>query len=167
MSKNIDPRYDPVFQRGYEGGTAVPSKRQPASAVSAPAPSVGLPPPAAPVPAVGAPQPGGAFVGPAVTVEVLGDDPAPGARVRVVNPFIVLLWLFGPALVVGASWVAFQSFTEQNPGYISQEQMAVRQFFWVMSPAFVTAGLVIIGGLLFWHAAAFRRARNQRGIREG
>jgi|SRR5690554_1585343 len=160
----IDPRYDPRFQRGFSGSAAAAPAPAPASApVRAPT----APPPAArtvvpaagPAPSVPEPLPSSAGAS-GITVEVLGGEPPSAPGERRFNPFILLLWLAAPALIAAGSWVGYFAMQAQYSGMVGMQEAALYQFLvWTVAPPAVTAGLLTIVGLLFWHAASFRRAR--------
>lgn len=151
---NVDPRFDPIFQRGYNGGAGErPVVREQAPEVR----------PVAAEPAEtepDAPRAPAATAGRAViTAEVVGGDPAPARRSLVPNPFIVILWLIGVGLTAGGVWLALRFFAEQYSGPMNEEMMVLQQLTWALTPAGVTVGLAIIAGLLFWHAAGWQRSR--------
>ena len=143
----VDPRFDPMFQRGYSGAV------EPGAATTPrPTQTPSAEPQARPVEARVASS------DPVVTTEFAGDpgdEPAPSRP----NPFIVLLWLLGPVLSVGGAVTTYQALTESFSGR-SQGDPVMQQLLWVLAPSAVTVGLAIIAGLLFWHAAAFRRSRS-------
>lgn len=157
----VDPRFDPIFQRGYEGGlqdagTSVPAPEPVAAAPVDPAPE----PEPAPSPTVPQPHTGVAAAmssQPIVTVEYPGGEPEPPARI--LNPFIILLWVIGVALVLIGASASYESFSRSMGSMSRPEDMAFQQLIWMLSPGVVTVGLGIMAGLLFWHAAAWRRSR--------
>jgi hypothetical protein len=175
---DFDPRHDARFQRGYrpgEGGDpTTPAVRSRAARPAA----------AAPLSSAGAPAPVGqpAAADPAATAQPDGfdglDDPDgldelafdPDAFQDELepsrwNPFIALLWVLGPLFVVlaaaGQYWAG--SLQYSNYSYSGTDpapwQMLVPQLAYAISPSILTTGLVIIAGLLFWHAAAWRARR--------
>jgi hypothetical protein len=84
------------------------------------------------------------------------------------NPFITLLWVIGVVLPAGGvtlQWLAvnnmFGSSSYSGTGDAPMS-MVLQQFSYLVAPPVITAGLFILAGLLFWHAAAWRARR--RGV---
>lgn len=159
-----DPRFDPAFQRGFDGARREPRTTVQNSGVAAQAapkhPSssgyVGLPP---------APTASSAG-GDAELVEQLAIAAAGDARGHDGNPFIRLLWIICVALAVGSIWfmVWSQSASRTSVSYNSDEvplEIVLTQLAWILTPSALTAGLGGMVALLFWHAAEWR-ARNRR-----
>ena len=94
---------------------------------------------------------------PAVTTEYDGERPAPRA---LVNPFIVLLWIIGPGLLILGVVGARELFSQQWSSNFSPEDAGAMQGMMMAAQAAVTVGLATVAGLLFWHAAAWRRIRS-------
>lgn len=172
-NESLDPRYDPMFQRGYQGAPPGSAAARPPRPVHQSARPV---PPAADAqrresnPGQVPESPGLEPLGPApsaspqsrpvVTTEIFGEGAGPVRRLRIPNPFIILLWLIGPGLIVVGINSTLLAFSERTFGPItSSEEMALQQLAWTLSPSAVTVGLGIIAGLVFWHAAGWRRAR--------
>jgi hypothetical protein len=174
----FDPRHDARFQRGYRpgdgsddtDGEATPVRRVRASRpATAAAPrareGVTVVPHAAADPA---PEPPGADVDDPDDLDELSfdanaflDEPEPSRW----NPFIALLWVLGPAFVLPAIAVQYLSatFSYSSISYNGSGPMPfgmlIQQLGYAVAPSLLTAGLVIIAGLLFWHAAAWRARR--------
>jgi hypothetical protein len=156
----VDPRFDPIFQRGYQGGEpdAAPSVSPPIPPAATPVDPV--PSSTAETPPTPRPHTEGAAAVPSqpvVTVEYAGAEPDQPTRSP--NPFIILLWIVGPALAVGGVIGAQEAFTQQWGNTVSSKDIGVMQGLLMAAEAAVTVGLGIIAGLLFWHAAGWRRAR--------
>lgn len=149
MSKDagVDPRFPAVFQRGYDGGAEGRPARE------ARAESVGMPP----APAVGAPrQATGGEVAPAASV-----DPAEAhvAEPRA-NPYLIVVWVLSIALVIGGAWAGvwsqrlmFEGFAGPDP----TDRYVLAQVFYFLSAPLVQLGGMGVFGMLFWHAAVWRR----------
>jgi hypothetical protein len=161
----FDPRHDPRFQRGYRPGDALPDRGLPVASV---APST----PAAPVaPAGPTADQAGADTDAADHFDTLlfdgdtfADEPEPSRW----NPFIALLWLIGVVLPTGGialQWQAvnnmFGSSSYDGTGDAPMS-VVIQQFSYLVAPSLITAGLFVLAGLLFWHAAAWRARR--RGV---
>lgn len=155
MSDRIDPRYPAAFQRGYQGGDAHISRRatEPVAPGSV-APGPDAPGSVAPDPAAeraSTPEPAAA--------EVTGRDDIDEREPRA-NPFIVLLWVLSLALSVGGIRLIIWAQNPAGYGYSGVDfpfEVIVMQTVYVAGGPVVTAGLLGIIGLLFWHAAAWRR----------
>lgn len=167
--ERVDPRYDPIFQRGYaedSGRSGMPpttarAVTQAPRAQQTSGESRGdLPGEAAsplpPVTADTSPE------RPVVTTEIFGEHPKPSHRRGAPNPFIVLLWVIGVGLTALGIGFAYKFFLNQFSYPREQQDLILQQLAWAFSPPAVTVGLAIIAGLLFWHAASWRRARAQR-----
>jgi hypothetical protein len=92
------------------------------------------------------------------------DEPAPSRW----NPFIILLWVIGIAFPVGGvalQWHAVQamyggvSFSGDGAPSID---FLLQQFSYLIAPTLITPGIVIVAGLLFWHARAWQARRSPR-----
>ncbi|KGJ72241.1 hypothetical protein GY21_16685 [Cryobacterium roopkundense] len=185
----FDPRHDAVFQRGYEAGST-PGTR-PTAAADAPAPAREAPAAAsASVPghrAGSAPSGGPSARTEADTLRqnladlnVAEEQAPPLAELADThlqeaalvpprkpsrfNPFILALWVLGPALFLGGSWLQVQAATRSyNSNFSGTAEMpfdmVIQQFLWSLTPAMVAAGITTMLGLLFWHAWHWRAAR--------
>ena len=171
----IDPRYDPAFQRGFTGEVetgqhphgAVRAARQPTPPASEalssprraePLPSSSLPP----AYAVAAAQ--DQTDAEPDDVEGVGnevDDEIAPARPLTRNPFVIVLALLGAVLVVaGASWAIAGRATMTDSGALASE----RDYWYVQAalmgaPVTIAAGVLILSGVLFMFANAWNRAR--------
>jgi hypothetical protein len=181
----FDPRHDARFQRGYRpgGDDAAPVERPRTSAPASARPPASAPRAAGPTPAPDR-RLDGTTPGPVVEPEsenVLEDDdsdlaglgfdtdsfrdePA-GSRW---NPFIALLWMLGLALPtagVALQWQAVQSIYSNGPISGSGEpsvDFILQQFSYLVAPTLITPGIIIIAGLLFWHARGWQARRRPR-----
>ncbi|WP_403021700.1 hypothetical protein [Salinibacterium sp. GXW1014] len=145
----VDPRFPAVFQRGYAGGgeTRVEARHDPGATSEGQAPvhgTIGTPPAAAPA----------AAPSEAVERELIEyEEPRR-------NPFITAASIMSAALTVGGAWLVYWANSSMNYGWSGDSvpvEVLIRQFGYMVGPSAVTAGLVGIVGLLFWHAAAWRR----------
>jgi hypothetical protein len=154
----LDPRFDPVFQRGYQGGlrdSAPPARSVEPQQVAPPA----IEPEPVATPTRGRVDTADERYLPVVMTEPAGERSEPR---RLINPFIVLLWIVGPALVIGGVVSVQETFVQQWSNNFSPEDTARLQTIMIAAQAAVTVGFAIVGGLLFWHAAAWQRARATR-----
>ncbi|MBX0301688.1 hypothetical protein K2F54_17095 [Cryobacterium sp. 1639] len=157
----FDPRHDPRFQRGYRPGDALPDRGTPAASAT---PTT----PAAPV----ADQPvTNTDVDATDDFDTLlfdGDTFADEPESSRWNPFITLLWVLGVVLPTGGITLQWQAvnnmFGSSSYDGTGDAPMSVvmQQFSYLVAPSLITAGLFILAGLLFWHAAAWRARR--RGV---
>ena len=136
----FDPRHDAIYQRGYRPGDNRPSNQIPADSY-----------PAEP-----------ADEADALLAELLTVEPEPSSR----NPFIGVLWVIG-VFFIGSS-IALQTVAigGMNAGYSYSGNgplplgMIIQQLSYSVIPSVLTAGLLIVAGLLFWHATTWRARRN-------
>ena len=134
--RSFDPRYDPAFQRGWDG---------PAAPVTSEAPRR-----AEPERIVVAPQ--------RVSVEegVDGVDGDEGRRRP--NPFLIVLGVVSIALVVAGVWMASRvsdGFSQQGPS--TQVDYALLQVLMIASPVTTLLGVATAVGILFLLAARWGR----------
>jgi hypothetical protein len=166
----IDPRYDPAFQRGYSGavrtgehahgvtrGSQQPVRdaRRP-EAPAEPATPAGyrdvLPPAYSTAPDVEDELP--------PLEEDVADDEQPPRRLTR-NPFLFALALLGAALVVaGSSWALAGRATMTEAASIATE----RDYWFVQAallgaPVMIATGVAIIAGVLFMFAHAWNKGR--------
>ena len=160
----FDPRHDARFQRGYQPGDAAPPPARPGLIGG---------PPAHPAARAAAPFED-LVVG---TDEALDDldalafdgdtfqDELESSRW---NPFIALLWVVALLLPAGGMVLQWQTVSGMfgNNSYSGNGEPPVafvlQQFSYLVAPPLISSGIVILGGLLFWHAWAWR-ARRRRG----
>ena len=145
----IDPRHDAIYQRGYQPGEpSLPPVRR--ALIGAPPTAPGV---AAEIDEV-----------PAFDADVFQDELPRSAW----NPFIAILWVVA-VLFIGASatlqWQAvtasYGAFSYSGTGPLPLG-MIIQQLSYQISPSVLTSGLLIVAGLLFWHAAAWRARRLAR-----
>jgi hypothetical protein len=133
-----DPRYDPRFQRGWDGAPppapapVVVPPPQPDTTRSSP-PSLPAPTPD-PAPAVEETVPP-ADADPAMEAE---DDPP--AR----NPFRIALVALGIALVVIAAGLFWQMTQDQSGAVQSPDQVALQQLAYTFAPTLLLVGIIAL-----------------------
>jgi len=91
-----------------------------------------------------------------------GNDPFHSARAPRGNPFVIALWALGPLLLAGGGTLIVQAAQIGDYSYVSNEvpfAMLLQQISWALAPAMMSAGLITIVGLFFWHAFAWHSAR--------
>lgn len=171
----FDPRHDAIYQRGYRPGDgrpapeAVPEKRRtaarrpvvPPTTPHAPAAQVAATPPAQvesdPFPAAPAHEVD-ALLADLLTVE---QEPSRGR-----NPFIGALWIVAVFLVAAALTLQWQAVLGYAAPYSYSGSgplpmgMIIQQLSYAVTPSVLTAGLLTIAGLLFWHATNWRARRH-------
>lgn len=151
----FDPRHDARFQRGYQPGDAPSDPARPGL--------IGAPP-ASPVAATaGSDDALDDFDALAFDGDVFQDE-LESSRF---NPFIALLWVLAIVLPAGGmalQWQAVRGMFGNNSYSGSGEppvSFVLQQFSYLVAPPLISAGIVILGGLLFWHAAAWRARRRR------
>lgn len=122
-SDKLDPRFDPAFQRGFDGGATAPA---------------GGPD----VPAVPAVQPA---------------MDAPSTLHG--NPWVVVLWVLGPTLLVAGIWGLWQAqIIRTSPNTTSASSYYVLPgLLQLFAPWLAIVGLITIVGVVFLHAVRWRR----------
>jgi H+/Cl- antiporter ClcA len=141
----VDPRFDPVFQRGYDPAVHPPVARRSVLRAPAAPPAIGLPP----VP-VAAPD------SPAVAVEAVeADEPEPERR----NPWLLALLLVSIGLLVVAGlflWSVGQN-NFYSSGTPDAAEIMIQQLAYWLPPALIVAG--VLGIILRVALGAVRVAR--------
>ncbi|TFD83720.1 hypothetical protein E3T61_20615 [Cryobacterium lactosi] len=154
----FDPRHDARFQRGYQPGDAPRAPERPGL--------IGVPPASPVAAAVGTDD--------SLDLDTLafdGDDFQDELESSRWNPFIALLWVLAIVLPAGGMVLQWQAVSGMfgNSSFSGNGEPPVsfvlQQFSYLVAPPLISAGIVILGGLLFWHAAAWRARR--RRIVEG
>lgn len=156
MADDVDPRFDPAYQRGYDGEVTTQRRRPPLGVPSVtPAARVGAVPvaPAAPVaPAVAvepAPTPAPSFAAP------VAEEPADSPRARA-NPFLISLAVLGVVVLAGGAWLT--QFVLEGVGEdFGSTQYYTLQFASFAAPIALGVGVLMIGGVLAILAARWRR----------
>lgn len=156
----FDPRHDARFQRGYQPGDAPAAPARPGL--------IGTPPVSPAAAAVGSGDAPDDFDTLAFdTLAFDGDvfqDELESSRW---NPFIGLLWVLAIVLPAGGMMLQWQAVSGmyRNNSYSGNGEPPVsfvlQQFSYLVAPPLISAGIVILGGLLFWHAAAWRARRRR------
>jgi hypothetical protein len=127
-----DPRYDPRFQRGWDGAPP-----------PAPAPVV-VPPPA---PAVPAPGPIPVAEAPVPAPEPIEVDPAPEAEwdPPARNPFRIALVVLGIALVVSSAGLFWQMAQDHSSASVqSPADIAIQQLGYTFAPTLLLVGIIAL-----------------------
>lgn len=164
----FDPRHDPRFQRGYQpGDNRPPQRRRSAGPTAAPgAESAARTPPAAlraEAPATdGSDEPdlldADLLDADLFDVDAFQDEYARPRR----NPFIVALWTVGILFVTAAVALQWQAMTYSFSNYSYSGTgampfgMMLQQVAYAIASPMLMVGLIVMVGLLFWHAAGWR-----------
>lgn len=158
----IDPRYDPAFQRGFDGttppATASPSHRATPHATSALQRPVSEPRPHAVAPAeprerIGLPPPTpGAEPEPETTAApapVAGFAASP-ARAPWRNPFAIAVAVIGIAVLALGIWLLQETYqlTQSEGGFSSQADYWFLQWGMIGGPIFAGLGVAILVAVL-------------------
>lgn len=149
----VDPRYPAAFQRGHDGAADMHPVTSPPRVPDA---AMGGPP---------ARDTAGANQVPAAeNQDTVGSGVVPSPSVPAEpeerNPFVTVAWVLSLALILGGAWLVFWAQSNPNYGWTGNQppfEMVLRQIAYALSGPAITAGLIGIIGLLFWHAAAWRR----------
>ncbi|QEE62403.1 hypothetical protein FVA74_13095 [Salinibacterium sp. dk2585] len=152
----VDPRFPAVFQRGYAGGgeTRAEARRDGAGSVGAASHEVAARQP------VAAANPSEVTAAPDAAAPTARTEGAIEEREPRVNPFIVVLWVLSLALTVGGVRAITWTYSDMSPIWNGNgrpiEMMLIAVINQLAGPV-IGIGLLGILGLLFWHAAAWRR----------
>ena len=151
----FDPRHDARFQRGYQPGDAARPPARPGL--------IGAPPA---TPATAAAGPGDA-VDDFDTVAFDGEAFTDELESSRWNPFITLLWVIGVVLPAGGMLLQWQAVggmfrsTSYSGNGEPPVSVVLQQFSYLVAPPLISGGIVILGGLLFWHAWVWRARRRR------
>jgi hypothetical protein len=166
--KNIDPRYDPAFQRGYQGAPVATSVAPAPITQEHAAPASVSPGPVTSVPTAPAGDLDGATqTHPDAdasdnTVPPLRDTPPPLRT----NPYIYALGIMGVVFVVGGIgielWTSYSSMSASG-GYEGTpvSTMIAQNVAYVVTGPLITVGLAILAGLLFFAGVRWRSRRTK------
>jgi hypothetical protein len=165
-SNDFDPRFNPAFQRGFDGAGPATEYRAPAPRAAervydAPVTRTAVPATAvaaqvAMPPAAGAPaQP---QVRPVIQEQM--DATTQAAPVRRFNPFLVALAAVSVALVAGGAWgvqVARAPFLQTNAS--AGTDFVGLQMLILFAPLAIILGIATAVGIAFFYAAEWQRHR--------
>ena len=169
----IDPRYDPAFQRGFDGEVATGPRGQSTlrrTAAVNPAPARMSVQRVEPIePATDEPEP---LSTPAPTMDApapaASDDSAvvvAGPRELIRNPFMIALAALGALLIlVGAIW-AYEGFAAivKNGGTRNEVEFWAAQTMSFGAPLAIVVGVAIAAALLVLFGRSWQRSRADRG----
>ena len=149
--RDFDPRFDPAFQRGYEGGGGGAPRQQPApTRVEAPQESVNPPQ--------------------AMDVRARPDAPAPvvvahpePAETLAGNPWIAVLWVIAGVFVLGGLAGQIYAQTIFGGGMSTGAGDVFRTYvipgiIQSVCPWMILTGLAALVGVVFLHAVRWRAA---------
>jgi hypothetical protein len=171
---DIDPRFDPAFQRGFDPSIpieeSVPPRLPRRTAAPAPSPVVAATPPAA-APPVPAPAPKEEIAAskpdserdsePTTDVGEAEAPPAAGAESNSVrNPFLLFLGIIAVALIAAGVWL----FVRSGEAFNSSEVRSQGDFMSLTSTIDMAPFISLLGGataigVLFVFAARWKRRR--------
>ncbi len=161
--QRVDPRYDPAFQRGYEGSVSSTVRTSAAvkrSAIVSPAPFRSV---------EAEPEPGEPGIEEAEPALAATDEaieppelvPAGRGTMRdfVRNPFVVVLILLGGGMVIAGSVWANQgrALVAARGGASTELDYWFLQATVTSAPLTILAGIAILAGVLFLAAGAWSR----------
>lgn len=170
----IDPRYDPAFQRGFDGQVATGSRAEVAARRSAPYVASALQRPAADH--APSPSPAAVKADPAAQIGLPPADPTASgeqspAEVVVVhatdqparppwtNPFAIAVFVLGVIVLAIGVWLLQEtSRIAQSPeGFSTQADYWFMQSGMIAAPIALGLGIAILSGVLFLCAAYWSR----------
>lgn len=166
--QRVDPRYDPAFQRGFEGDVTSTIRTRTAvrrTALVSPAPFRSNEPEPEPEPEVEEygvhdvePTRSAVDDAPGVAPERVAVRPA-GVRDLTRNPFLVILVVLGLIMIVGGGAWANQGrqLVAARGGASTELDYWFLQATVVAAPLTILAGIAILAGVLFIAAAAWNR----------
>ncbi|HWM34075.1 MAG TPA: hypothetical protein VNR36_07530 [Pseudolysinimonas sp.] len=142
----VDPRYDPAFQRGFEGEVRLPET--PAGAAAEPPADPVAPPAQHPTGPASPPEPPRARALP--------------LRELARNPFLLALSTLGAVLVIGGGAWANQArkLVETRGGAATELDYWFLRTSTIAVPLMIAAGVLIIAGVLFVAAVAWNRRQS-------
>jgi hypothetical protein len=151
----FDPEHDARYQRGYEPGNFADPAASDLSAILSPAADSQPTDPVGPTDVGSVPTPG-------------ADEPLDQFEPR--NPFIISLWILGPALIIGGLILQVRTIlaTYFSSGFAASSsaevpiEMVMQQLIWTLAPAMTSTGLATVVGLLFFHALRWRSRSTSR-----
>jgi len=171
----IDPRYDPAFQRGFDGKVATGSRADVAARRSAPYVTSALQRPAADRPQapvqVGPPPASGAVLAESTASASPDSDAEPAARVTVVaaaeqplrppwtNPFAIAVFVLGLVVLFSGAWFLQETsrMAQSTEGFQTQADYWYMQVGMIGAPIALGLGVAILAGVLFLCAAYWSR----------
>ncbi|ASD20828.1 hypothetical protein B7495_00805 [Cryobacterium sp. LW097] len=167
----FDPRHDARFQRGYQPGDPPRPAARPGLIGASPAkPAAAAGGAAAPFEdlVVGTDDAFDDLDALAFDGDTFQDELEPSRW----NPYIALLWVVALALPAGGMVLQWQAVSGMfgNNSYTGNGEPPVafvlQQFSYLVAPPLISSGIVILGGLLFWHAWGWRarRRRSAQGL---
>jgi hypothetical protein len=167
----IDPRYDPAFQRGYDGAVATGSRTDAAARRTAPHVTTALQRPvaqaAAPRPAADAfeqvvsspPVATEPDAAPAVSAPAVAQVVAPALRPPWTNPFAIAVAIIGIAVLGAGVWLLQETYqlTQSENGFQTQTDYWFLQWGMIGGPIFTGLGIAILVAVLVLCAAYWSR----------
>ncbi|MGN6273092.1 MAG: hypothetical protein ACTHMQ_08370 [Protaetiibacter sp.] len=172
----IDPRYDPAFQRGYDGAVATGSRSEAASRRTAPHVTSALQRATVPSAAPRTSETGAGFDGivtgsgaapaqaPADATAVASASPvvqvaAPALRAPWTNPFAIAVTIVGIGVLGVGVWLLQETFqmTQSETGFQTQTDYWFMQWGMIAAPIFVALGIAILVSVLVMCAVYWGR----------
>lgn len=170
----IDPRYDPAFQRGYDGTVATGSRSEAAVRRTTPHVTSALQRPAAaprteqaaerPVDQANG-RPPGAPATPETDAAPAASEPpvvqvaAPALRPPWTNPFAIVVTVIGIGVLGVGVWLLQETFqmTQSETGFQTQADYWFMQWGMIGAPIFVGLGIAILVAVLIMCAVYWGR----------
>lgn len=167
----IDPRYDPAFQRGFDGPVATGSRSEVAARRSAPYVTSALQRPDTDRPSAAKPDVA-AQIGLPPASALASDDEAQGQTDVVVvqaaeqplrppwtNPFAIAVFVLGVIVLGVGAWILQEGarMAQSTEGFETQADYWYMQISLVAAPITLGLGIAILAGVLFLCAAYWAR----------
>jgi len=176
----LDPRYDPVYQRGFA------SSASPARIRAVETPKQDRPAPAQrpeqhraaplrpsdeerPDPFVVPPATGSADDAEPEETEPDQREDAPSGLTLRGNPWVAALWVVAVLLLTAGffgTWRSQSIYVGATP-INDMNEIVTFQVLQTLSPSLVLVGLLVLGGLFFLHAVSWRARRREDAPEEG
>ncbi len=170
----IDPRYDPAFQRGYDGTLATGSRSEAAVRRTTPHVTSALQRPPAPPraerPAEGSfdqvvgPPPGASATPETDAASAASAPPVvqvagPALRAPWTNPFAIIVTIVGIGVLGVGVWLLQETFqmTQSETGFQTQADYWFMQWGMIAAPIFVGLGVAILVAVLIMCAVYWGR----------
>jgi hypothetical protein len=160
-SSNIDPRFDPAFQRGFDGSVTVTRRRAaPGTPSVTPAQDRATPTPVQARPAAVIRPPESPLDSPVVARTEAEPEVEEEVASRGANPFIIGLWVIAAVLVAGGVWgVQWARAAYLTESLTTNVDFVLVETMRVAAPFAIGLGLATVIGMLFLSATRWQRRR--------
>ena len=147
----FDPRFNPAFQRGFDPSAQRAARANQTPSLSADDVVYGR---SAPMEIPAPPPP------PAEQAPDGAPDDEENQATRGHNPFVLALWLLFVVFIAGGIALLLGPASGFRDGSAATDSdLAVMLIAQVFGPCMIAVGLATLSGLLFWHAAEWKRRK--------